>query len=97
MGKQQMMSTFMFPLPVQGNPFIISAENYNQDKEEVPSQSTVQLSLPMTGNPFLELNFATMPGATPTTPMLCATTYQYQTFQLLASSPYDNFLKAAGC
>ncbi|KAI9116280.1 hypothetical protein K1719_012447 [Acacia pycnantha] len=97
MGKQQMMSTFMFPLSVQGNPFIISTENYNQDKEEAPSQSTVQLSLPMTGNPFLEPNFATVPGATPTTPMLCATAYQYQTFQLPASSPYDNFLKAAGC
>ncbi|KAK4285488.1 hypothetical protein QN277_002179 [Acacia crassicarpa] len=65
--------------------------------EEVPSQSTVQLSLPMTGNPFLEPNFATMPGATPSTPLLCATAYQYQTLQLPASSQYDNFLKAAGC
>lgn len=33
-----------------------------------------------------------------TTPMLCATEYQLQPcFQLPASSPYDNFLKAAGC
>ena len=32
------------------------------------------------------------------TPMLCATEYHYpRCFQLPASSPYDNFLKAAGC
>ncbi|XP_028776287.1 uncharacterized protein LOC114733043 [Neltuma alba] len=98
MGKQQMISTFMFPLPVQGNPFTISAEDYNQGKGEVPSQSTVQQSLPIlqTGNPFLEPNIVPMSGATPTQ-VLCAAAYQYQTFQLPASSPYDNFLKAAGC
>jgi hypothetical protein len=34
-----------------------------------------------------------------TGPRLCATAYQHQAafFQLPASRPYDNFLKAAGC
>lgn len=53
------------------------------------------------GNPFLDSNFDsnshhTLPD---TSPRLCATAYQHQAafFQLPASRPYDNFLKAAGC
>ncbi|KAF7824575.1 Protein EFR3-like B [Senna tora] len=100
MGKQQMMSTFMFPLSINGNPFIISAQDFNLGMEEEPSQSNAQQSLPMNGNPFSEPNFApashnTLTGTAPTL-MLCATEYQHQ-IPLPAASPYDNFLKAAGC
>jgi len=30
-------------------------------------------------------------------PVLCATEYQNHPFKLPSASPYDNFLKAAGC
>lgn len=42
-GKQEMMSTFMVPYPVQGYPFTI----YDQGKEEDPFHFGVQLSHPM--------------------------------------------------
>lgn len=52
-------------------------------------------------NPFIDQDADAVslnqPAATPP-PMLCATEYQHQLcFQLPSSSPYDNFLKAAGC
>ena len=52
-------------------------------------------------NPFVDENLfanAFKPSVGPA-PMLCATEYQHQPhfFRLPASSPYDNFLKAAGC
>ena len=53
------------------------------------------------GNPFLDENFVANSGQ-PTpgpVPMLCAAEYQHHPhlFRLPASSPFDNFLKAAGC
>jgi len=57
--------------------------------------------LMQSGNPFLDSNFdSTSHNALPdTAPRPCATAYQHQAafFQLPASRPYDNFLKAAGC
>lgn len=53
------------------------------------------------GNPFLDQNFlADSCQLSPSpVPMPCATEYQHHphSFRLPASSPYDNFLKAAGC
>ncbi|CAL0326641.1 unnamed protein product [Lupinus luteus] len=53
------------------------------------------------GNPFLDENIAVdlyKPNSDPV-PMLCASEYQNLPclFKLPATSPYDNFLKAAGC
>ncbi|KAK3011819.1 hypothetical protein RJ639_010626 [Escallonia herrerae] len=52
-------------------------------------------------NPFLEQNVTatSLKQSSGSIPMLCATEYQHhpQSFRLPASSPYDNFLKAAGC
>lgn len=55
-----------------------------------------------TGNPFLMSNFndfndLSQYSSIGTGSMLCSTLYQQSFFQLPASSPYDNFLKAAGC
>eukprot|EP00268_Persea_americana_P062160 TRINITY_DN7946_c0_g2_i8.p1 TRINITY_DN7946_c0_g2~~TRINITY_DN7946_c0_g2_i8.p1 ORF type:complete len:950 (-),score=163.31 TRINITY_DN7946_c0_g2_i8:405-3254(-) len=52
-----------------------------------------------TGNPFLDQDFYSSPSRPSSiTPSLCATEYQHQLhLNLPASSPYDNFLKAAGC
>ncbi|OIV99681.1 hypothetical protein TanjilG_17491 [Lupinus angustifolius] len=99
-GKQQKLSTFMGTHSMHGYSFRIPAYDYNQGKDT--SSNNVQQSLPLSGNPFLDSNVGpptslnTLPE---TTPRLCATAYQHEAdfFQLPASRPYDNFLKAAGC
>ncbi|KAF3437919.1 hypothetical protein FNV43_RR20675 [Rhamnella rubrinervis] len=103
MGKQQKLSTFMAAQQRQENSISYSSHDSNQGKEIVPS-STVPLGFPMglqAGNPFLESNFNGKASNTYVSvgPMHCATDYQHDPyfFQLPASSPYDNFLKAAGC
>lgn len=53
------------------------------------------LPQPMAGNPFTDLDF-TMPPEKPTPPISSAS-FCAAEFKLPASSPYDNFLKAAGC
>ncbi|GAU28576.1 hypothetical protein TSUD_269160 [Trifolium subterraneum] len=99
-GKQQKISTFMSTNSLYGTSFRIPAPDYNNNKGE-STNSNVQQSLPLSGNPFLDSNISsTLPGTLPETgPRLCATEYQHQAafFQLPASRPYDNFLKAAGC
>ncbi|RXH94051.1 hypothetical protein DVH24_016118 [Malus domestica] len=87
MGKQQKLSTF---IPGKGNSICCSTGCSYVSENHLGLQS---------GNPFLEssaisLNQSVGNGSS----MLCATEYQpYPHFQLPASSPYDNFLKAAGC
>ncbi|AES87954.1 hypothetical protein MtrunA17_Chr4g0019461 [Medicago truncatula] len=101
-GKQQKISTFMGAQSLLANSFRIPLPDYNQEKDE-STNSNVQPSLPLlqSGNPFLDSNLgAPSPTTLPESgPMLCATAYQQQAafFQLPASRPYDNFLKAAGC
>ncbi|CAK8575461.1 unnamed protein product [Lathyrus sativus] len=94
-GKQQKISTFMGANSLHGYSFrILAPTDYNHEKDE-PKNSNVQQSLPLNGNPFLD-SPSTLPE---TVPRLCATSYQQEDafFQLPASRPYDNFLKAAGC
>ncbi|KAJ4833340.1 hypothetical protein Tsubulata_000564 [Turnera subulata] len=83
LGKQQKMSVLM---------------NVQQRQENSIKISTYEQS--QTGNPFLDQNLCPNsynPSAT-NAPMPCANEYQHlQYFQLPSSSPYDNFLKAAGC
>ncbi|KAM7262533.1 hypothetical protein ACFE04_000216 [Oxalis oulophora] len=91
-GKQQKMSTFMGS---QRSVSIIIHTQANNMPNKVPSNSHGQLDSSQQGNPS---NLGFNPGVR-NTPMLCATEYQNHPpfFQLPASSPYDNFLKAAGC
>ncbi|KAM1018162.1 hypothetical protein ACFX2C_039817 [Malus domestica] len=95
MGKQQKLSTFI--VSQQRQESLIRFSNDCSQEKETPS--VVPLGAPTSGNPFLEsgaisLNQSVGNGSL----MLCATEYQpYPHFQLPASSPYDNFLKAAGC
>lgn len=53
------------------------------------------------GNPFVDENIAVdlYKPTSDSVPMLCASEYQNipHMFKLPAASPYDNFLKAAGC
>ncbi|KAM1158050.1 hypothetical protein FF1_028587 [Malus domestica] len=96
MGKQQKLSTFIVAQQRQES-LIRFSNDCNQQEKETPS--LLPLGAPTSGNPFLEssavsLNQSVGNGSS----MLCATEYQYYPhFQLPASSPYDNFLKAAGC
>ncbi|KAM1443377.1 hypothetical protein ACFX2I_039662 [Malus domestica] len=90
MGKQQKLLTFIVSQQRQE-----SLIRFSNDC----SQEFVPLGALTSGNPFLEsgaisLNQSIGNGSS----MLCTTEHQpCQHFQLPASSPYDNFLKAAGC
>ncbi|XP_048232034.1 protein SEMI-ROLLED LEAF 2 isoform X3 [Ricinus communis] len=94
-GKHKKMSALLSSQQRQEGVIRIPAYENNQEK-----QSSSDFPFQQRGNPFLDQNFgpnAYLPSAT-TGPLLCATEYQHhQFFQLPASSPYDNFLKAAGC
>ncbi|KAL2923616.1 Protein EFR3-like protein [Bienertia sinuspersici] len=88
MGKQQKMCHLMTS---QRQDSLISCAVQNVDHE--PKKTVPQSSA---GNPFLDENFTVpvykaLPPVSPI-PMQCATEYQ-----LPSSSPYDHFLKAAGC
>ncbi|KAK9671045.1 hypothetical protein RND81_12G003000 [Saponaria officinalis] len=87
MGKQQKMSNLMTNQRQQEN--LINFHVDHEPNWPAPSSKV--------GNPFLDYDEA-LPTASPV-PMLCGAEFQHQPqhFRLPASSPYDNFLKAAGC
>ncbi|XP_011078902.1 uncharacterized protein LOC105162543 [Sesamum indicum] len=96
-GKQQKMSYLISTNSRHGNLLAIPSRNFGEADKQIAPYSGVHKS----GNPFLDQN---MPGVVPGLPVggppvLCATEYQHHphSFSLPASSPYDNFLKAAGC
>ncbi|CAN1815912.1 Protein SEMI-ROLLED LEAF 2 [Linum perenne] len=90
-GKQEMMSTVLAVQQRQESSRISDVE------PNKPKKNPFDLPVEQGGNPFLDQNFfANLPNSNGT--MQCGTEYQqHQYFQLPASSPYDNFMKAAGC
>ncbi|KAJ6741815.1 putative EXPRESSED-RELATED [Salix viminalis] len=88
MGKQQKMS------------HVMSVQSRQESLMNVPFQKYDDRARKAT-NPFLDQNIIASPQIPPagTVQMQCATEYQHQPnfFRLPASSPFDNFLKAAGC
>ncbi|KAK3223938.1 hypothetical protein Dsin_010963 [Dipteronia sinensis] len=97
--KQKMMSALLSFPQSQENLVSITTHEINQAKN-TPSSSHVEPVSSMGENPFLDqkLNAFLKNQSASSHPMPCATEYQLQPhFQLPASSPYDNFLKAAGC
>ncbi|XP_026429408.1 uncharacterized protein LOC113325418 isoform X1 [Papaver somniferum] len=96
MGKQQKMSSFMTVQQKQGNCLHVSSPDENCDVNRIPTYLP-----PKRGNPFDEENFSMKQSKTSVNagPKRCATEYQHHPdiFRLPAASPYDNFLKAAGC
>ncbi|XP_059668417.1 protein SEMI-ROLLED LEAF 2 isoform X2 [Cornus florida] len=86
-GKQEKMSYLMSSQQRQESVLSWASENYDKEERKV-------------GNPFLDQKTPN-PDITSlgTVTMPCATEYQHNphAFRLPASSPYDNFLKAAGC
>ncbi|XP_077209775.1 protein SEMI-ROLLED LEAF 2-like [Tasmannia lanceolata] len=96
-GKQQKMSAFMTAQQKQEN--FLGLSDHNEELQ--PSYSLMDQGYQMTGNPFLDKDFNSEPLQSSNGPpsLVCATEYQHQPqlFRLPASSPFDNFLKAAGC
>ncbi|CAI0393835.1 unnamed protein product [Linum tenue] len=94
-GKQQKMSVVLTANQRQESAIKISVIEQNK-----PKQNPFDLPIEQSGNPFISQNFFTNMQNAPSSSgtMLCGTEYQHHHyFQLPASSPYDNFLKAAGC
>ncbi|THU57659.1 hypothetical protein C4D60_Mb03t05850 [Musa balbisiana] len=76
---------------------ILSGNSQNQNEVTISLYSCTETS-PWIGNPFLEPNIVSYTYQAPTsTASFCAVGYHYQPqlYQLPASSPFDNFLKAA--
>lgn len=102
MGKQQKMSHLMSTQQRQDSLFSFYPQNHEDEVKKMTSYFHVDTGFYGAGNPFQDHDFtfhsqpALVGGSAP---MLCATEYQHNPhfFRLPASSPYDNFLKAAGC
>ncbi|KAL0359524.1 UNVERIFIED_CONTAM: protein SEMI-ROLLED LEAF 2 [Sesamum angustifolium] len=98
MGKQKKMSYLISNNQRQGNSLTSSPQNPGEeDKQMVLHEGSFNKA----GNLFLDLNVPELPIRPFNGPSaLCAIELQHHTnssFKLPASSPYDNFLKAAGC
>ncbi|WOL19844.1 hypothetical protein Cni_G28646 [Canna indica] len=93
-GKQQKMSLFVGAQQKQDIFLTSNAQNQNEMKIAPYSCSETSQWI---GNPFIEQNYVPYTYQAPTS--YCAAEFycQPQMYRLPASSPYDNFLKAAGC
>ncbi|XWS32523.1 hypothetical protein CRYUN_Cryun23aG0165400 [Craigia yunnanensis] len=92
-GKQQKMSALMSAQQNRESLLSISAK-------EVQPHCHVESGSLKSENPFIDqdIGAVSLYQSAGSTPMLCATEHKHQPcFQLPASIPYDNFLKAAGC
>ncbi|OMP10051.1 hypothetical protein COLO4_04869 [Corchorus olitorius] len=90
-GKQQKMSVVMGVQQNRESLLSISAK-------EVQPLPHVESSFFKSENPFIDHQDVPLNQCGGAAPMPCATEYHNQPyFQFPASSPYDNFLKAAGC
>ncbi|KAI3446472.1 hypothetical protein Pfo_003137 [Paulownia fortunei] len=96
MGKQQKMSYLINTHPRQGTLLTISSRNSGEVDKQMASHDRSQKG----EYPFFDQNVPGVPNKPLSgAPALCAAEYQHHplSFRLPTSSPYDNFLKAAGC
>ncbi|CAK9177752.1 unnamed protein product, partial [Ilex paraguariensis] len=100
LGKHQMMSHLMVMQHGQENLLSRTSQSVDVDKQ-MASYARVDGGFQVVGNPFLDPEAVAISKKSSgvSVPMLCASAYQHHphSFLLPASSPYDNFLKAAGC
>ncbi|KAK6149156.1 hypothetical protein DH2020_016681 [Rehmannia glutinosa] len=97
MGKQQKMSNLINTHQRQGNLLTLSSQNSGEENKMVALQDD---GLHKGENPLLDQNVAGLPmRAVNGAPTPCSAEIQHypNSLMLPASSPYDNFLKAAGC
>ncbi|GAB4843853.1 hypothetical protein Ancab_013815 [Ancistrocladus abbreviatus] len=100
MGKQQKMSNLVLAQR-QDSLMSFNLQTRNTEVNTKLPQANADSGLHRAGNPFADENMmpaVNKPVLVSPVPMLCAAEYQHQPnfFQLPSSSPYDNFLKAAG-
>ncbi|KAB2631306.1 hypothetical protein D8674_008825 [Pyrus ussuriensis x Pyrus communis] len=100
-GKQQKMSNLMSSQQKQEYLMNQSLQNHNDDAKWITSGFHADFGSYRSGNPFVD-DTATSYNPPPTAgraSVMCVNEYQHHphSFRLPASSPYDNFLKAAGC
>ncbi|CAN1787715.1 Protein SEMI-ROLLED LEAF 2 [Linum perenne] len=89
--KQQKMSVVLSSQQRQESSIEISSTEHNK-----PKQNPFDLPFQQSKNPFLDQNF--LENLQNAHGVICGTgQHQHHFFQLPASCPYDNFLKAAGC
>ncbi|GFP87741.1 protein efr3 homolog [Phtheirospermum japonicum] len=98
MGKQQKMSVLINTNPNNKQGSLLTISSLNSPERQMPSHAGFQ----KVDQPFFDLNspgFTNKLSSGSPAPPLCATEYQHRplSFRLPTSSPYDNFLKAAGC
>ncbi|CAL5420850.1 unnamed protein product [Camellia sinensis] len=100
MGKQQKMSYLMNAQHRQENMLSMTSQN-NDGVQQAHHALHVGQDFIGVNNPFLDQNFTanTNKPLAGIVSMMCAAEYQQHphSFRLPALSPYDNFLKAAGC
>ncbi|KAL5743993.1 hypothetical protein ACOSP7_026855 [Xanthoceras sorbifolium] len=97
-GKQQKMSHLMSAQLRQESLINLAFPN---NEDEAKKLAHVGVASHAVGNPFLDENFISYSNKPPVgaAPSHCASELQHHPpfFRLPAASPYDNFLKAAGC
>ncbi|XP_023004440.1 uncharacterized protein LOC111497749 isoform X4 [Cucurbita maxima] len=100
-GKQQNLSNFTNSQPSEGQrPVKTSTHGGNNQRKEESSRRRVHFCVNTSENPFMDSDFPKYRHSTKDIlPRVCSIEYQHypHLFQLPPSSPYDNFLKAAGC
>ncbi|XP_022960135.1 uncharacterized protein LOC111460970 isoform X2 [Cucurbita moschata] len=101
-GKQQNLSNFTNSQPSEGQrPVKTSTHGGKNQRKEESSRRRVHFCVNNTSeNPFVDSDFPKNRHSTKDIlPRVCSIEYQHypHLFQLPPSSPYDNFLKAAGC
>lgn len=96
MGKQQKISYLISAQHRQESLLTISSRSSGQ---RLPSFVIADGGFQKSVNPFMDQNVPELPNRLLVSgvPTLCAAVHHPQSFRLPASSPYDNFLKAAGC
>ncbi|PON91725.1 Armadillo-type fold containing protein [Trema orientale] len=101
MGKQKKMSGLISGQQKQECLMHVSLQSQANEVTTIVSCPNVNAGSLGVHNPFVEGNLfaSACKSSIGAAPMLCATEYQHHPnfFRLPASSPYDNFLKAAGC
>ncbi|XP_023514370.1 uncharacterized protein LOC111778655 isoform X4 [Cucurbita pepo subsp. pepo] len=100
-GKQQNLSNFTNSQPSEGQrPVKTSTHGGNNQRKEESSRRRVHFCVNTSENPFVDSDFPkNRHSSKDILPRVCSIEYQHypHLFQLPPSSPYDNFLKAAGC
>ncbi|XP_019059160.1 PREDICTED: uncharacterized protein LOC104824606 [Tarenaya hassleriana] len=102
MGKQQKISSLLNPQLRQESLINLSPRKHDEATKNTTPYPQISSCFPAAvGNPFLpgEIETASPRTLVGTVQPRCSTEFQNQaqSFRLPASSPYDNFLKAAGC